>query len=63
LSKAQVIYALETLFRWHGAKIILNADNTFGVASSSQSPKQRAASPLQDRRRRRVMLRVAQADV
>lgn len=31
LSKAQVIYAFETLFRWNGIKIILNDDNTFSV--------------------------------
>jgi hypothetical protein len=32
LSKAQTIYALETLFRWNGANVVLNDDNTFSVS-------------------------------
>jgi hypothetical protein len=32
LSKAQVIYAFEILFRWNGVNIVLNDDNTFSVS-------------------------------
>jgi hypothetical protein len=32
LSKAQVMYAFETLLAWSGNKIVLNADGTFSVA-------------------------------
>jgi hypothetical protein len=39
LSKAQAVYALETLIRWNGAEIILNDDNTFSVTKIPSPPK------------------------
>jgi hypothetical protein len=36
LSKAQTVYAFETLLRWSGVKIVLNDDNTF---SATKEPK------------------------
>jgi hypothetical protein len=31
LSKPEVIYAFETILRWHHLKVVLNSDNTFSV--------------------------------
>jgi hypothetical protein len=39
LSKPQVVYALETLFRWNRAKITLSQDNTFSVTPLSGAGK------------------------
>lgn len=39
LSKPQVIYALETLFRWNRGKITLYEDNTFSVTPLSESER------------------------
>lgn len=34
LSKAEAIYALETLFRWNGAMVVLNEDHTFSLVKT-----------------------------
>lgn len=39
LSKAQVIYAFETLFRWNGTEIVLNDDLTFSAVKISGQTK------------------------
>ena len=36
LSKAELLYALETLCRWNDARIVLGDDNTFSIERSQR---------------------------
>jgi len=41
LSKAELVYVLETLLAWNQATIVLGEDNTFSVVRAAQQPKRR----------------------